>query len=59
MHKLSNLIKERKEPIDRLSRNTGISKGTIKSLFTGQRQPSLLTIKKICAYFGVDYKDYI
>ena len=58
--KLKDLIEDRLMiSIRQFAKETGISRHTIAHILNGGGKPSLLTVKKICAYFGVDYKDYI
>lgn len=40
-------------------KETGITRQTVYNVLGGKTKPTKLTIKKICAYFGVDFKDYI
>lgn len=40
-------------------KKSGITRQTVYNVLGGRTKPAKLTIKKICAYFGVDYKDYI
>jgi DNA-binding XRE family transcriptional regulator len=40
-------------------KEAGITRQTVYNIQNGKGNPTLLTVKKICAYFGVDYKDYI
>lgn len=58
MEKLKELLLEREETMNEISQKTGLSRQTICNIRNG-KQPSFLTIKKICKYFNVDYKDYI
>lgn len=57
--KLKDLINERMETLAKLSEKSGVTRQTLDNIMKGKGTPSLLTVKKICAYFGVDYKDYI
>lgn len=58
--KIKDLIEDRLMiSIRQFAKETGISRHTIAHILNGEGNPSLLTVKKICAYFGVDYKDYI
>lgn len=60
--KLKDLILDRSMvSMEQLSKNIGISRQTIYNIIDGKDnyKTSLLTIKKICKYFNVDYKDYI
>lgn len=45
--------------INRFSKEIGISRQTIYKIFAGKCTPSVLTVKKICEFFGEDYHDYI
>lgn len=56
--KLKDLINERMETLTKLSEKSGVTRQTLQNILNG-KTPSLLTVKKICAYFGVDYKKYI
>ena len=40
-------------------KEAGVTRQTVYNIQNGKGNPTLLTVKKICAYFGVDYKDYI
>lgn len=42
-----------------LSRQTGVCRQTIGNIMNGKGKPSRVTVKKICRYFGVDFKDYL
>lgn len=58
--KLSELINERLDiTVSDFARKIGVSRPTIHSILRGEGNPRLLTVKKICKYFSVDYKDYI
>lgn len=57
--KLKDLLNDRTETLAKLSEGIGVSRQTLQNCLNGKGKPSLLTVKKICAYFGVDYKDYI
>lgn len=67
---IKDLILDRLEvPVSQFCREAGVNRTTMDSILNGNNgynrkdgkeyRPSLLTIKKICRYFGVDYKDYI
>ena len=58
MKNLKDLINERTETLTRLSEKSGASRQTLQNVLNG-KTPSLLTVKKICAYFGVDWHEYI
>lgn len=53
------LINTRNETLTTLSGKIGISRQTLQNILNNKVQPSLLTIKKICKYFNVDYKEYL
>lgn len=58
--KIKDLILDRLEvSVSRFCREAGIHRNTAENILKDKHTPSLLTIKKICKYFGVDYKDYI
>lgn len=40
-------------------KETGVTRQTVYNILNGKGNPTVLTVKKICAYFGVNYKDYI
>lgn len=40
-------------------KESGVTRQTVYNILNGKGNPTLLTVKKICAYFGVNYKDYI
>lgn len=58
MKQLKDLINERTETLKVLSKKIKVSPQTLANILNG-KQTSLLTIKKVCAYFCADYKDYI
>lgn len=58
MKQLKDLINERTVTIRKLSSDIKVSPQTIQNILNG-KNPSLLTIKKVCAYFKVDFHDYI
>ena len=43
----------------RFEKKSGITRQTVYNVLCGRTKPTKFTIKKICAYFCVDYKDYI
>lgn len=53
------LINTRTETLTALSGKIGVSRQTLQNILNNKVQPSLLTIKKICKYFNVDYKEYL
>ena len=67
---LKNLILEKiNEPVGDFCKNAKISRQTYQNIMNGDNgykskngksyKPDLFTIKKICTYFGVDFKDYL
>lgn len=58
MKQLKDLINERTVTIRKLSGDIKVSPQTIQNILNG-KNPSLLTIKKVCNYFKVDFHDYI
>lgn len=60
MKQLKDLIEDRLMiSIRQFAKETGISRHTIAHILNGEGNPSLLTVKKICAYFGEDWHEYI
>lgn len=58
--KLKDLILDRLEvPRVDFCKQVGISRETFYSIINEEHQPRILTIKKICKYFDVDYRDYV
>lgn len=58
--KLKDLILDRIEvSISQFSKDVGLSRRTIYDILQDRFQPRLLTIKKVCKYFKVDFRDYI
>lgn len=58
--KLKELIKEKlKVSIGKFERESGVSRQTVWNIMNDKGVPTIKTVKKICAYFGVDYHDYI
>ncbi len=58
--KLKELITDKLTiSINRFSKEIGISRQTIYKIFADKCTPSVLTVKKICEFFGEDYHDYI
>lgn len=59
-NKLKDLLEDRLMISERqFEREVGINRQTIRNIRYDKVKPSKLTVKKICAYFGVDYHDYI
>lgn len=58
--KLKDLINDRLMiSVRRFAQECGVSRQTIVNIMYGKGTPTVLTVKKVCAYFGVDYKDYL
>ena len=58
--KLKQLINDRLMiSLRQFEKETGVTRQTIYNIINGTTKPCVLTVKKICAYFGADYKDYI
>lgn len=57
--KLKDLINERMETLAKLSEKSGVSRQTLQNILKDKGKPSLLTVKKLCVYFGVDYKKFL
>lgn len=58
--KLKDLINDRLMiSIRQFANEIGITRQTVMNILSDKGKPTVLTVKKICAYFGVDYKDYI
>ena len=59
MKQLKDLIDTRTVTYDVLSKKIGTTKQTLFNIKNDKGTPSILTVKKICKYFKVNYKDYI
>lgn len=59
MKQLKELIDTRTETFETLSKKIGTTKQTLFNVINNKGTPSILTVKKICKYFKVNYKDYI
>lgn len=58
--KLKDLIMDNLEvSISQFSKDIGLNRRTIYYILTEKHQPRRVTIKKICKYFKVNFKDYI
>ena len=58
--KLKDLILDNLEvPISRFSKEIGLTRRTIYYILNEKHQPRMATIKKICKYFKVNFRDYI
>lgn len=45
--------------IRQFSKEVGLNRQTIYNILNDVGTPTVLTVKKITKYFGVDYKEYI
>ena len=60
MNEIKDLINDRLMISSlRFEKESCVTRQTVYNILNGKGKPSLLTVKKICAYFGVDYHDYI
>lgn len=59
MKKIEDLINQRIITKGQLCKEIGISRPTLDYILKGEKKSSLLTIKAICKYFNVDWKDYV
>lgn len=63
--KLKDLIIDRLDiTVSQFCKEVGISRQTIDNILNDYKRakaksPSLLTIKRICKYFDVDFRDYL
>lgn len=58
--KLKDLINDRLMiSVRQLAKECGVSRQTLVNVLADKGTPTVLTVKKICAYFKVDYHDYI
>ena len=58
--KLKDLILDNLEvSISQFSKDIGLNRRTIYYILTEKHQSRRVTIKKICKYFKVDFRDYI
>lgn len=58
--KLKNLINDNlKISLRQFAKETGITRQTIYNIMNNKHAPEFLTIAKICAYFNVDYREYL
>lgn len=55
---LKELIENTPISISQLARETNLSRLTIRKVLKGEKV-EILTVKKICAYFGKDWHDYV
>lgn len=60
MQKLKDLINDRLMiSMRQFEKEAGVTRQTVYNLMHDKKKPSVLTVKKICDYFKVDFKDYI
>ena len=59
MKQLKDLIDTRTDTFETLTKKIGPTKQTLLNVINNKGTPSMLTVKKICKYFKVNYKDYI
>lgn len=59
MQELKDLLNERDVTLEELAQKVGVTRQTLHNIKKGIGSPSLLTIKRICDYFGKDYKEYL
>lgn len=59
MKKIKDLLETREISLSKLANEIGTTRQTLNNISSGKSKASILTIKKICAYYDVDYKDYI
>lgn len=58
--KLKDLILDRLETtIGKFCEEVGISRTTFDNIMQDKHEPHILTIKKICKYFKVEFRDYL
>ena len=58
--KLKDLILDWLETtIGQFCKEVGIARTTYDNIMQEKHQPSLLTIKKICKFFKVEFRDYL
>lgn len=59
MKNIKDLINDRTITLTELAEKAGVTRQTLNNIIKDKVKPSLLVTRKICAAFGVDYKDYI
>lgn len=60
MKKIKDLILDKVETsLYKFCAEVKISRTTIYNILNDKNSPSLPTVKKICRYFNVDFRDYI
>lgn len=60
MKDLKTLIKNHSDiSISELAREIKVTRQTIYNVLNDKNIPTIPTIKSICKYFNVDYKDYV
>lgn len=58
MKDIKELIKSKPESLSQIAKNSGVSRQSIYNVMKG-KQLSNTTLKLLCRYFNVDYKDYL
>lgn len=56
---IKDLIENAPISYRRLSKEIGISRQCLHDIVNGTRKPTFYTVKKICAYFNVDWREYV
>lgn len=56
--KLKTLIESYNGSLRKLSRECGISRPTLYNIL-GDKEVSYTTLKKVCKFFNVDFKNYL
>lgn len=60
MSKLKDLINDNLEvSVSQFCRKIGLSRQTIDNIMHDRHEPSLVTVKRICKYFGVDWRNFV
>lgn len=60
MEKLKRLIEDNAVvSLRELEKDIGVCRQTLGSILNGKHKPTVLTVKKICNYFKVNYRDYL
>lgn len=58
--KLKDLINDRLMiSLRQFEKETGVTRQTVYNILSDKGKPTVLTVKKICAYFGVDWREFI
>lgn len=60
MNKLQQLFDEKLQiSMRQFEKEAHITRQAVYNILNGKSKPTVLSLKKICAYFGVNWKDYI